>query len=425
MEEQRIALRVEDGIATLRLSFAPVNALDPQLRRELGAALDDLEAREGLQGVVLCAAGPGFSVGFDLREIGAPDDAAPPLWRLCARIEALPCPVVAVLRGAALGAGAELALAAHYRLAAPDARIGLPDIVLGLVPGAGGGQRLARLCGAKAALDLLLHGRPVDAAAAQAAGLVDGVVGETPEAAEAAARELAEHLAHAGIRPRPVSARRERMIDGGTWLAEVAARRRKIAATPLRTAARIVDSVEAALLMTPVAALRFERLAHRESRADPQFAALHHVYFAERRVPRSLLERRSGRLAPTPAGDELLQRLHKAADGLGTPERRRAALVIEGLRLLSDGRLSRASDIDALAVHGLGWPRLQGGPVHESLREGLEPLLERLRLWARSDPEWTAPELLEAAARAGGDIDAALAAQRRAAAGPPAALRSG
>lgn len=410
MEDGPVRTRIADGIVEVTLDHGPGNALGAATRSALSAALDRIEADVAVpggqgapRGVVLAADNGVFSVGLDLRELDAASDA-PPLHRICRRIERLPVPVVAALSGSAIGGGAELALAAHYRLAAPGARFGLPDIVLGLPPGAGGGQRLAALCGAEAALDLLLSGRSVSAEAARGAGAIDGVVGEDPVAA---AHELAAQLAGAGIRPRPVAGRREHMADGVGWLDALRRRRRALHDAPLRSAARVIDCIEAALLLPAASALRFERTAHRDALADPQFAALRHVYFAERRVTGTLLERGPEGPVPTAQGRGLLAALARGSEGR-TGERLRAALLAQGARLLAAGRVARSADLDALAVHGLGWSRLSGGPFHESRVLGIASLVARMQGWADEDPVFEVTPLLRAAAQADGDLDAAL-----------------
>ncbi|EYD71391.1 enoyl-CoA hydratase/isomerase family protein [Limimaricola hongkongensis] len=409
MEGAPVTTRLIDRIVEVTIDLAPGNPLGAATRRGLGAALDEIEAALGDDappcGVVLRGANAVFSVGLDLREIGvsdAPD--TPPLHRLCRRIEQLPVPVVAALSGSAIGGGAELALAAHYRLAAPGARIGLPDIVLGLPPGAGGGQRLAALCGAEAALDMLLLGRLAPAQVARQAGVIDGVV---EEGLGAAARDLVTQLAAAGFRPRPVAGRRERMADGAAWLAATRRRRQVVQETPLRSAGRVVDCVEAAVLLPAAAALRFERTAHRDALGDPQFAALRHLYFAERRISSQLLDREGDDPRPTAQGRGLLAALVRGSEGQ-EGLRRLAATVAQGARLLAAGRVAHSADLDALAVHGLGWARLSGGPFHAAREIGMAELVGQMQGWSGEDPVFEVPPLMRAALETDGDLDAAL-----------------
>ncbi|MGR3466046.1 enoyl-CoA hydratase-related protein [Limimaricola sp.] len=409
MDGAPVTTRITDRIIEVTIDLVPGNPLGAATLRGIGAALDEIEAAldaaEPPRGVVLRGANGLFSVGLDLREIGVSDaPEAPPLHRLCRRIELLPVPVVAALSGSAIGGGAELALAAHYRLAAPGARIGLPDIVLGLPPGAGGGQRLAALCGAEAALDMLLLGRLIPAQVARQAGLVDGVV---EAGLEASARDLVTQLAAAGFRPRPVAGRRERMADGAAWLDATRSRRRAIRGAPLRSAARVVDCVEAALLLPAAAALRFERTAHRDALQDAQFAALRHLYFAERRISAQLLDRKGADPTPTAQGRGLLAALGRGSEGQ-EGLRRLAATVAQGARLLAAGRVGHSADLDALAVHGLGWARLTGGPFHAAREVGMAELVEKMQGWSGEDPVFEVPSLMRAALETNGDLDAAL-----------------
>ncbi len=395
---------ITEGIALLRLDSAPANALGPRLRRALSDALDKVSEDPSLKGLVLSSSGSNFSAGADLREPGRPaPPGTPDLSEICKRLESLTVPVVAALPGPALGAGAELALAAHYRVAAAGARFGLPDIALGLGPAAGGGQRLARLAGAETALSLLLRGRGIDAAAARDAGIYDAVVSGDPEQEGLV---LVRHLAEAGIRPRPVIGRRNRMQDGIAWLETVAKHRRTARAAPLHAAGRIVDCIEVALLLPGHAGLIFERAAYRDGLADPQFEALRHIHLAERLAPNSLLQRDGGRLRPTAAGARQVAALNEAQSGEIDARRRLGAILAWSARLISAGR-ARAADLDALAVHGLGWPRLSGGPLHQARGDGLADLVAQMRSWASDNPVFAVSPVLERAAAGDGDLDAA------------------
>src|SRR5574337_470613 len=152
----------------------PVNALSVAVRRGLCGAIEAAQADPAVRGVLLLGEERGFIAGADIREFGqAPQP--PALAEVCKRIEACSKPVVAALHGAALGGGLEVALAAHYRLAVEGAKLGLPEVQLGLLPGAGGTQRAPRLIGAEAALSLMLSGSHAGAQEALKLGLVDRV----------------------------------------------------------------------------------------------------------------------------------------------------------------------------------------------------------------------------------------------------------
>ncbi|EAS49474.1 fatty oxidation complex, alpha subunit FadB [Aurantimonas manganoxydans SI85-9A1] len=165
-------LDVEGEIAVLTLDNPPVNALSHILREGVAAGLEAAAADPAVKAIVLICAGRTFIAGADIKEFGKPI-AAPTLQDLQDRIEALDKPVIAALHGTALGGGLELALACHYRIASPSAKVGLPEIKLGIIPGAGGTQRLPRLVGLPRALDMILTGTPVGAASAVTLGIVD------------------------------------------------------------------------------------------------------------------------------------------------------------------------------------------------------------------------------------------------------------
>ncbi|MGV5669727.1 enoyl-CoA hydratase-related protein, partial [Burkholderia pseudomallei] len=161
-----------DKVLVVTIDHPPVNALSADVRRGLVDALDAADADAAVGAVLIVGAGRNFIAGADIREFGKPP--VPPLLPdVCNRIETSGKPVVVALHGAALGGGLEVALAAHYRLAVPGAKLGLPEVQLGLLPGAGGTQRTPRLIGAKAALELMLSGRHASAEEALALGLVD------------------------------------------------------------------------------------------------------------------------------------------------------------------------------------------------------------------------------------------------------------
>jgi 3-hydroxyacyl-CoA dehydrogenase len=180
-----------NGIAVLELNRPVENALAPSLRQELAQSLETAFSDPAVQAIVLKGAGQGFSSGLDIAEYDGPLKD-PWVGDLCHLIEDAPKPVVAALHGAVLGGGFELALAAHARVAAGSARVALPEVTLGLIPGAGGTQRLARIAGAQVALEVLLSGRATDARDARLRRVFDRLVdGDPLEDALTLAREMA------------------------------------------------------------------------------------------------------------------------------------------------------------------------------------------------------------------------------------------
>ncbi|MGQ0564552.1 MAG: enoyl-CoA hydratase-related protein [Gemmobacter sp.] len=269
------------AVLVLVIDAPPVNALGHALRAALWDGLAMAEADPGVSAVVLAAEGRTFPVGADITEFGQPP-RAPLLPDLCDRIEGCAKPVVAALHGTALGGGLELALAARGRVMARGATVGLPEVKLGLLPGAGGTQRLPRLVGAKAALDMMLDGGAVGAEAAQAMGLVD-ILAEAEVLVETAVA-LAEVLAERPVLP--TRDRTEGLRDPVAYAAAVAAAREVAGEAPTEAPARIVDCVEAALLLPFVQGLAFERAAFGDLVGSDAAMALRHVFLAERRAVR-------------------------------------------------------------------------------------------------------------------------------------------
>lgn len=427
-----VELRRDEGIALIVLRAPPVNAL---CRRTLGAVLACLDAALGdpsVRAVVLAADGRHFSAGADLREEGTGGQTAADA--VADRLEAADRPVIAALQGPALGTGAGLALAAHWRLAAPGASLAWPDLALRRVPEAGATQRLPRLIGAAAALDLLLGGQALAAPEALRLGLVDGI---PTGCVRRAACDLARTLVARGLGPRPARLRRDR-LDPGAHLAAVAGARRHVA-DPAGLA--IADCVEAALLLPWRQGLDYERARREEMAARPEAQALRRIFLAERQAPPALVVRAGGVRRLTPAGEALADRLATAlgqaagalarlghprsridaalvdwgmpsgpfggetggAGPAGLPLRRRllAALVAEGARLLAEGAVDDPATVDALAVIGLGVPALSGGPFGAAALERPDILLRDMEAWAADDPVWSAPPLLREMAASG------------------------
>jgi len=273
-------------IAVLTIDNPPVNALTAGVAEALVRAVRRAVEDPAVRALVLRCAGRTFIAGADLNELerAAWDEAAPlpDLHPLLARLEECPKPVVAAVHGTALGGGVEVAMAGHYRIAAADARLGLPEITLGLIPGAGGTQRLPRLVGVSAAIDMILSGRPISAVDALRAGLIDRMAeGDLEPAAVVFAREVAERPI---VRTRD---RREKLSPPDLEALLAAGRdtaRRTRRHQPAALAA--IDAVEAACRLSFEEGCRREReLAEACVRSEP-CRALIHAFFAERAVTR-------------------------------------------------------------------------------------------------------------------------------------------
>ncbi len=176
-----VAYSRHDDIAVLTIQNPPVNALSLAVRQGLMAGMDQAEADSGVRAVLIVGEGRAFIAGADITEFGKIPQA-PWLPDVCNRIEASPLLVVASMHGVSLGGGLEVALSAHYRIAQPSSRVGLPEVHLGLIPGAGATQRLPRLIGVEKALDAITTGRHIKAPEALEMGIIDKVEEGDPEA---------------------------------------------------------------------------------------------------------------------------------------------------------------------------------------------------------------------------------------------------
>lgn len=273
--------RRDEDILVITLDHPPVNALSADVRRDLADAIQAAQTDPNVRAILLVGAGKNFIAGADIREFGKPPKP-PALPDVCNQIEASTKPVVAALHGAALGGGLEVALAAHYRVALASAKLGLPEVNLGLLPGAGGTQRTPRLIGAAAALDLMLSGKHLSADAALRAGLVDTLAeGNDPLAAGLA---YTRQLLAQGAGPRRSRDATAALADKAAALAEAAAAGERIAKTlrGLYSPAKIVEAVRAAIEQPFDEGLRTERALFLQCLDSPQRAGLVHAFFAER-----------------------------------------------------------------------------------------------------------------------------------------------
>jgi len=275
-----VRLERQGAVAILVIDAPPVNALGAAVRLGLMAGLVEAGGNPDIYAVVIRGDGRMFSAGADITEFGKPSKA-PILPEVIAAAESMAKPVVAALHGSALGGGLELALGAHGRVALAGASLGLPEVTLGLLPGAGGTQRLPRLIGADAALRMMLTGRPVTAAEALALGLVDCVVEAD---LTGAAVELALDLARQGSSV-PTRSRRDGMDDPAAYSAALhSARAMADPRQPAQT--RIIACVAAALDLPFDQGLQMERAAFVDLVASPEAAVLREAFREKRRLAR-------------------------------------------------------------------------------------------------------------------------------------------
>ena len=265
-------------VGVIQIANPPVNALSHAVRSGLVDALKEGVADTDAKALVVLADGRTFIAGADIREFGKPPQA-PLLPDVINQLEACPKPLIAALHGTALGGGLEVALGCHYRVALAGTRVGLPEVKLGLLPGAGGTQRLPRLVGVERALEMITSGRFVEAEEALEAGIIDAISNaQTPlEAGLAAAQEvladaqtprITGQLPAPAANPQAVTA----MLD---WLNQQS--------PELFSPFRIVEAIQACVEAESLeAGLRRERELFLACMDSPQRAGLIHLFFAAR-----------------------------------------------------------------------------------------------------------------------------------------------
>jgi 3-hydroxyacyl-CoA dehydrogenase len=279
MSMNKAGLEIDAGIAVLKFDNPPVNSLGLELRQSIVEAIDRANADPAVQAIVLIGKGSGFSGGADIREFGTPKAATQPhLMTVISTVEGSAKPVIAAIGGVCMGGGLELALGCHYRVGSPGAKIALPEVKLGLLPGAGGTQRLPRVIGAEAALNMIVSGATVPSEKLQATPLFDAfAAGDLLEAATNFARKVvAEKMGVRRVRDLKVNmpnheaffqfARNTARAVAGRYPAPVAC----------------VEAVAAAFDRPFDAGIKRERELFTTLMLSPESAALRHVFQAER-----------------------------------------------------------------------------------------------------------------------------------------------
>lgn len=268
-------LNRQGRIAVISINNPPVNALSHSVRSGLMQCLQQLADDDDLDAAVVHCIGRTFCAGADIREFGKPPQQ-PFLPELVLALDASAKPVVAALHGTALGGGLEVAMGCHYRVAAKSAKVGLPEVLLGLLPGAGGTQLLPRLIGAEAALDLILDGKPRNVADPSIKGLIDAIADDDDLLASAV--QFATEVAS-----KPVQRSSDRSVAAVD--ADYFEQRRSAIAKRTRgllSPKKIIDCVQAATTSSFAEGMRLEREAFLECQSSSQSAGLRHAFFAER-----------------------------------------------------------------------------------------------------------------------------------------------
>ncbi|WP_293423534.1 3-hydroxyacyl-CoA dehydrogenase NAD-binding domain-containing protein [Phreatobacter sp.] len=275
-----VDLATEGQVAVVTVNSPPVNALSANVRTGIAEAVQKAGADAAVKAIVIHCAGRTFIAGADITEFGKPPKGVP-LGEVNAILEASPKPIVAAIHGTALGGGLELALSCHYRVAVPSAKLGLPEVKLGLVPGAGGTQRLPRLVGVERALEAIAFGEPMKASEAASHGLVDAVTSEQSLRADAIV--FANQLIAENAPLKKVRDRSEKLGAGK----EVFAAFRKANARKFRgfeAPEACIQCVEAAVNMPFDEGLVFERDTIMRLMPGVQSRAQRYAFFAERQA---------------------------------------------------------------------------------------------------------------------------------------------
>ena len=272
-----VSLERHGAVSVITIDNPPVNALSQAVREGLVTCIEAAEADDECQAIVISCAGRTFIAGADIKEFGKPP-LEPYLPDVVNRIEACEKPVIAAIHGTALGGGFETAMGCHYRIADPTGAVGLPEVNLGLLPGACGTQRLPRLTGAAKALDIMLSGKPVKAPAALEAGAID----EVTDGGDLEAAAIAFAQAKIASGPRRIS----EMPMPDTDPAVFDETRKRIAPKTrgLISPGKIIDAVELATKVSFGDGCAKEREFFVECMASRQSDGLRHAFFAERSV---------------------------------------------------------------------------------------------------------------------------------------------
>lgn len=287
--DKLVNLTTQDGVAVITINNPPVNALSPGVPEGLVAALDAAERDPSARAIVIIGGGRTFIAGADIKELelaASGRGSGPPKFHdILARIEDTTKPVVMAIHGTALGGGLEVAMAGHYRVAVPDAQVGQPEVNLGIIPGAEGTQRLPRLVGVAAAVDLCVSGKPIRAPEALKLGVIDRLIeGDLLTGAIAFAREIADQGGALRKTRELTDKLGSEFVDASIFVAgrDQARKTRRNMLAPLK----VVDAIEAAVNLPFDEGCKKEREIFEECIASDQARALIHAFFAERAVAR-------------------------------------------------------------------------------------------------------------------------------------------
>lgn len=273
-----VSFTAQGSVGLITINNPPVNALGQSVRQGLKDAFECGLADDAIKALVLICEGRTFIAGADIREFGKPL-AAPDLNQLLEQMENSSKPVVAAIHGTALGGGLEVALGCHYRVAVASARVGLPEVHLGLLPGAGGTQRLPRLIGVEPALDMIVQGNHVAAARALSLGIIDAIIEGN---LQTGAITYAKQLLAAGKGPRNIRDMPQPVAKPEFFAEYTQSISRKMRG--FKAPFHIIKSVQAAVELPFAEGMQRERQLFMELMASGESLAQRHVFFAEREV---------------------------------------------------------------------------------------------------------------------------------------------
>jgi len=266
----------QGDVLILTSDSPPVNALSNAVRQGLQAGIEEARNDDSIKAVIITCAGKTFFAGADITEFGK-NMQEPSLPVLVDQIEALDKPVISAVHGTALGGGCEVALASHYRIAVPSAKFGLPEVKLGILPGAGGTQRMPRVAGVETALELATKGDPISAEQAQQVGLVDRLATE--------GNLLADALAFANeVIGQPISRSSERPVTVDPTVFDAFRKTNAKRFRGLDAPATIIDLIEQTAGKPYAEGVQAERMGFMKLIMGTQSAALRHIFFAERKA---------------------------------------------------------------------------------------------------------------------------------------------
>ncbi|MFA7553875.1 MAG: 3-hydroxyacyl-CoA dehydrogenase NAD-binding domain-containing protein [Spongiibacteraceae bacterium] len=273
----------ENGIAIITTNSAPVNALSLKVRQGIDQSVRDAVADEGVKAIVLICEGRTFFVGADIKELGAPP-VSPKISELEALIEDSPKPVIAAMHGSALGGGLELALSCHYRIAVPSTQCGLTEVTLGILPAAGGTQRLPRIVGVEKALEMITTGSKVSAPECLETGLLDRLASEHSLRADALV--FAHEVVDNNMPLRRVRDRDEKLAElrGNDQIFSNFRKNNARKFKGFNAPEGCIRCVEAAVNMPFEEGLKFEKVVLNELNQGGQPAALQYAFFAQRQI---------------------------------------------------------------------------------------------------------------------------------------------